>query len=234
MSTSRVLAIIGISVALVMIAASTAAALANEFRQARRLKANPEHGRALFVACATCHGADGGGRAKDGIPSIAGQHYQFVLEQLVDFRETERVDLRMNAAASPHGLKGPQDLADVAAYVSDLQPLPTGDTGPGQFLVVGQNVYARACSHCHGVAADGNGKLRYPRLAGQHFGYLKHQMEIMVAGDRPNVSWDHMKLLESLTPEEMTGIAGYLARLPSVSHASADAITTGSSVTATH
>ncbi len=105
---------------------------------------------------------------------------------------------------------------------------------PVSFWWSGQNVYARACSHCHGVAADGNGKLRYPRLAGQHFGYLKHQMEIMVAGDRPHVSWDHMKLLESLTPEEMTGIAGYLARLPSVSHASADAISPGSSVTATH
>ena len=69
MSTSRVLAIIGISVALAMIAASTAAALANEFRQARRLKANPEHGRTLFIACATCHGADGGGRAKMAFPA---------------------------------------------------------------------------------------------------------------------------------------------------------------------
>jgi hypothetical protein len=43
-----------------------------------------------------------------------------------------------------------------------------------------------------------------------------------------------MKLLGSLTPEEMTGIAGYLARLHNLSHASADAVAPGSSVTATH
>jgi cytochrome c553 len=216
MSTGKVLAIIGISLALIVIAASTAAGFASEFRQARRLKADPEHGRSLFVSCATCHEADGGGRAKKGIPSIAGQQYQYVLEQLADFRETERVDLRMNAASSPHALKGPQDLADVAAYVADLPPHPTNDAGPGQFLTIGQSVYARACSHCHGVAAEGNSKLRYPRLAGQHYSYLKRQMEIMLVGDRPNVSWDHMKLLESLTPDEIDGISGYLARLNSL------------------
>jgi cytochrome c553 len=213
MSTSKVLAIVAVAVALAIIAASTAAGLTNEFRAARKLKANPEHGRALFTSCATCHQPDGAGRAKDGIPSIAGQHYQFVLEQLVDFRESERLDLRMNAATAPHALKGPQDLADVAAYVADLPSVATSDTGPGEFLNAGQNVYARACSHCHGVTAEGNGKLRYPRLAGQHYGYLKRQMEIMVAGDRPHVSWDHMKLLQSLTPEEKNGVAGYLARL---------------------
>lgn len=214
MSGYRTLVLVAVSVALIVIAASTAAGLTNEFREARKLKADPEHGRTLFVACAACHQPTGAGRAKDGIPNIAGQHYQFVLEQLVDFRETERVDLRMNAATS-HALKGPQDLADVAAYVADLDLVPTDDTGAGQFLVVGQNLYARACSHCHGVAGEGNGKLRYPRLAGQHFRYLTRQMEIMRAGDRPHVSWDHMKLLESLTPEEMTGVAGYLARLNS-------------------
>jgi cytochrome c553 len=216
MSTGRVLAIIGISFALVVIAASTAAGFSSEFRQARRLKADPEHGRTLFVTCSACHQPDGGGRAKDGIPSIAGQQYQYILEQLADFRQSERVDLRMNAAASPHALKGPQDLADVAAYVADMPPHPTNDGGPGQFLTAGQNVYGRACSHCHGVAAEGNSKLRYPRLAGQHYSYLKRQMDIMLVGDRPNVSWDHMKLLESLTPDEIDGISGYLARLNSL------------------
>jgi cytochrome c553 len=215
MSTVKIMVIVALVVALMVIAASTAAGFSSEFREARRLKANPEHGQSLFVACATCHQPDGGGRAKDGIPNIAGQHYLFVLEQIVDFRETERVDLRMNAVAA-HVLKGPQDFADVAAYVSDLLPQPTNDGGPGQFLTVGQGVYVRACSHCHGVAAEGNGKMRYPRLAGQHYGYLKHQMEIMIVGDRPNVSWDHMKLLESLTPDEINGVAGYLARLNSL------------------
>jgi cytochrome c553 len=234
MSTTRVLAIVGVSLALVVLTAATAAGFANEFREARRLKANLEHGRSLFAACATCHQPDGAGRAKDGIPNIAGQHYQFVLEQLVDFRETERVDLRMNAAAASHAIKGPQELADVAAYVADLPSMPTTDRGPGQFLIVGQNVYVRACSHCHGVTAEGNGELLYPRLAGQHYGYLKRQIEIILVGDRPNISWDHMKLLESLSPDEKTGIAGYLARLDGIRHAKATVTTSTSLVTARH
>lgn len=221
MATSRLFVITGVVIALAVIAASTAARSGNEFRDARARKANSEHGRLLFVACASCHGPDGGGRPKDGIPSIAGQHYLFVLEQLVDFRETERIDLRMNAAAAAHALKGPQQLADVAAFVANLAAIPTNDVGPPQNLVVGQNVYARACSHCHGVAAEGNGELRYPRLAGQHYGYLKREIEVMRVGDRPNISWDHMKLLESLTPEEISGVSGFLARLGSTQPAQA-------------
>lgn len=217
MSTTKVLAVVGLALVLLVIAASTAAGFTNEFRAARRLKANPEHGRLLFTACSACHQPNGDGQASKGIPNIAGQHYQFVLEQLVDFRETERVDLRMNAATSQHALPGPQDLADVARYVANLPLRPTSDLGPGQFLTVGQGLYARACSHCHGVTAEGNNALRYPRLAGQHYGYLARQIEGMIAGDRPNVSWDHMKLLESLTPDEINGVAGFLARLDSTS-----------------
>ncbi len=218
MSRLRVLAIIGVSVALVVIAAATAAGYANEFREARKLKANPEHGRALFVACATCHQADGAGRAKDGIPSIAGQHDRFVLEQLVDFRNEDRLNPRMNAAAAPHILKGPQELADVAAYVSGLKRVATEDTGPGQFLDVGRNLYARACSHCHGVSGEGNGKLRYPQLAGQHYSYLKRQMQLMLVGGRANVSWDHILLVNTLKPDEISGVAGYVARLDGARH----------------
>jgi cytochrome c553 len=226
------LMIIAVLVALAIIAASTAAGLANEFRAARLLHPNIEHGRTLYSTCITCHGADGRGRAKDGIPAIAGQHYRYALEQLTDFREAERIDLRMNAMAASHALKKLQSLADVAAYVADLEPRPTDDKGPGQMLTAGQNLYGRACSHCHGDAAQGDGKLGYPRLAGQHYSYLLRQMEIMRVGDRPNVTWEHMKLLESVTPEELSGVAGYLARLEGTHHAAAAAADARTSITA--
>lgn len=231
MSTRRVIFLGGLLAALVVSATSTAAHGANEFREARRLKANPEHGRALFIACAACHQANGAGRAHDGVPNIAGQHYRFLLEQLVDFRESERIDLRMNAAAASHALKGPQELADVAAYVAALDPQPTDDPGPAQFVVVGQNIYVRACSQCHGISAEGDGKLGYPRLASQHFAYLTREIAVMRSADRPNISWDHLKLLESLTPDEVAGVAAYLARLGGVKHARIDATT---SISAEH
>jgi cytochrome c553 len=193
-------------------ATAIAAGFTNEFRDARQLKPNPEHGRSLYSACAMCHQPDGGGRARAGVPNIAGQPYQVVLEQLVNYREYERSDDRMTPVAA-HSIKGPQDLADVAAYIATLPPVATDDTGPGKFLAEGQAIYARACSRCHGVAAEGNGALRFPRLAGQHYSYLTWQIEFMLNGDRMNVSTEHLLLLDALSPDEISGVAGYLSQL---------------------
>jgi cytochrome c553 len=200
------------AVAIIASAGAAAAGFTSEFREALHLKANREHGRLLYAACAACHQPNGAGRAKAGVPNIAGQHHQFLIKQLVDYREVERADERMEVAAK-HALKGPQEIADVAAYIAGLPPIETDDRGPGQFLAQGQAIYARACSHCHGAAAEGNGQLRFPRLAGQHYSYTTWQIKFMVAGDRVNVTWDHILLLETLTPDEISGVAGYLARL---------------------
>src|SRR5688572_2781805 len=99
------------------IAASTAQ---KEFNAA--LKATPDavNGEALFDNCASCHGADGGGEANGTTPRIAGQYYRVLVKQLVDFRSGKRWDFRMESAADRHHLTGPQDIADVAAYVSKL------------------------------------------------------------------------------------------------------------------
>lgn len=185
----------------------------DELRTALQLKANPQRGSSLYAACATCHQADGGGRARAGVLNIAGQHDRVLLEQLVNYRETTRVDERMEIAADTHVLKGPQDLVDVAAYVAKLPPVATDDTGPGRFLTEGQAIYARDCSRCHGVAAEGNGKLRFPRLAGQHYSYVTWQIEFMLNGDRMNVSTEHLLLLDALNADEISGVASYLARL---------------------
>lgn len=207
------IALIAVTLLAGSLLAATLTPASNEFRDARKLKANPQHGEVLFAICARCHQSDGSGQALAGVPNIAGQHYSFVLEQLVDFRQAERIDLRMNAAASSHELSRAQDLADVAAYVSDLPTVATRDRGPGESLAIGAALYTRACAYCHGPAGEGNGELRYPRLAGQHYRYLRTQMQAMRSGDVPNVTWDHVKLLETLTPEEFDGVAGFLARL---------------------
>ena len=149
------------------------------------------------------------------MPSIAAQHYQVVLEQLVNYRQAERFDERMEVVVA-HALKSTQDLVDVAAYVARLAPVATEDRGPDQFLTQGQAIYARACSECHGAAAEGDSKLRFPRLASQHYSYLAWQMKAMLEDERTSVTRaHHRQLLAALTSEEIRGIAGYLARLDS-------------------
>ncbi len=201
------------TIASALLATLACATQTNELHEALARKPNHEHGSALYDTCAACHQSNGAGVADGDIPSIAGQHYEVIIKQLVDFRDTGRIDLRMNAFAARHHLEGPQDLADVAAFISSLPPQRTDQVGAGQFTAVGAQAYRRGCASCHGADAEGNNKLRYPRLAGQHYGYLVKQIDMMIRGSRSNVGWDHSKLLKSLTEQEIVGAADYLARL---------------------
>jgi cytochrome c553 len=205
-----------IGLAAVLLTALATAVQTNELRAALELKPDRAHGSSLYETCAACHQPDGAGVADGDIPNIAGQHYEVILKELVDFRDSERIDMRMNAFTAQHHLEGPQDLADVAAYISSLPERWTTQYGSGKYAAVGAQVYARACGHCHGTGGEGHDELRYPRLAGQHYGYLVKQIDMMIGGARFNVSWDHSKLLESLEDDEITGVADYLARLKPV------------------
>jgi cytochrome c553 len=196
-----------------LVATVAGAALSNELLDALGRKPDLERGRSLYQACMGCHQLDGAGAADRGIPIIAGQHYEVLIAQLIDFRRTERVELRMNAMAASHRLKSTQDLADVAAHISSMPAQRTREVGTGKFTALGAQVYSRACASCHGADAEGNDELRHPRLAGQHYSYLVNQIDAMIRGLRFNLSWDHSKLLESLTEEEIAGVADYVARL---------------------
>ena len=203
---------IALAVATTFFVTLAGATRSNELREALERKPNLEHGSSLYETCAACHQPDGAGAADGDIPVIASQHYEVIIAQLVDFRRTERVDLRMNALAARHNLEGPQDLADVAAYISSMPVQRTNKVGTGQFTSLGAQTYTRSCMSCHGANAEGNAHLRYPRLAGQHYSYLVKQFDSMIRGTRFNLSWDHSSLLKSLADQEIAGVADYLAR----------------------
>ena len=196
-----------------LLAALAGATQSNELQEALKRKPNMEHGSSLYQTCAACHQPNGAGVADGEIPVIAGQHYEVIVTQLVDFRGTERVDLRMNAFAARHHLENSQDIADVAAYISSMPAQHTNEAGTGEFIPLGAQVYSRARVNCHGAAAEGNSQMRHPRLAGQHYRYLVRQMDMMIRGTRSNSGWDHSNLLNNLTEREITGVADYLARL---------------------
>ncbi len=81
------------------------------------------HGAALFSdTCIACHGPDGSGRQDGDVPAIAGQHYRVIVRQLVGYRHDHRWDLRMEHFTDRHRLVDAQDVADVAAFVSDICP----------------------------------------------------------------------------------------------------------------
>ena len=136
-----------------------------------------------------------------------------VIEQLANFRGETRWDLRMVAFTAEHRLEGPQELADVAAYIAALPPRPNPAVGPGDRVAVGGQVYGRVCAGCHGTRGEGNGPQRYPRLSGQHFSYLVLRMRARAASERPKPGWDHAALFRLLPDDQIVAVADYLSRI---------------------
>jgi cytochrome c553 len=184
-----------------------------EYTEATRLAADPARGAALYDTCSACHGPRGDGVADGTVPAIAGQHRRVLIKQLVDFRHDRRWDVRMEHFADRHHLAGAQDIADVAAYVNELQRSRPASFGPGEEVRHGAGVYIRDCAACHGASGQGDGDKLVPRLAGQHFEYLVRQLHDATEGRRPNMLGEHERLLRRFDRQDINGVADYLSRL---------------------
>lgn len=172
-----------------------------------------KHGEEIFETCAACHGSNGAGQSDGTVPAIAAQHYRVIAGELVKFRHAGRRDERMEHFADEHHLSGPQDIADIAAYVSRLPPTPSLGHGSGQYADLGAGIYRRQCASCHGMTAEGNDRNSYPRLAGQHYAYLLRQLRDPELNWRPNFAAEHARLLRNRNDTDLVGISDYLSRL---------------------
>lgn len=99
----------------IILAAGCAALIAGGFAQA----ANPAAGKEKSKTCAACHGPDGNSAAPD-FPRIAGQHYDYLVKALSDYKAGER----KNAIMAPQAANlSKRDIEDLAAYFSRQQGL---------------------------------------------------------------------------------------------------------------
>jgi cytochrome c553 len=171
------------------------------------------HGAQVFERCAACHASDGGGARDGSVPDIAGQHRTVLVKQLIDYRYARRWDPRMEVIAGKHSLTKSQDIADLTAFVASLSFKAGATHGDGQDVMQGAEVYGRLCAGCHGVQGLGDAAKAIPRLAGQHYDYLRRQLYDAVDRRRPNFSSDHLKLLSRFERADFAGVSDYLSRL---------------------
>lgn len=196
--------------------ADAASASRQEYQDALHSRPNLDRGAELFRTCLVCHGPTGAGVPDGTVPRIAGQHFSVIVGQLVDYRHDKRWDPRMEHFADSHHLANAQALADVAAYVSQLQTQSEDilGVGSGELVSQGAQIYARACASCHGADAQGNAGQQTPQLAGQHFEYLRRQIYDAVDGRRPNFSREHIQLLARLEHDDIAAVCDFLSRTP--------------------
>ncbi|RTZ59063.1 MAG: cytochrome C [Gammaproteobacteria bacterium] len=171
------------------------------------------NGKKVYQLCATCHLSTGWGKKDGTFPVIASQHRNIILKEMVDVLSRKRQNPTMFPFIDPKLLGGWQSIADVAAYVDQLPPDPNPGTGSGENIKRGAEIYQQKCVVCHGSSAEGDNEKFYPRLRGQHYGYLKRELEFIQGGFRKNADPVMLTQLKTLSAEEIDAVADYLSRL---------------------
>jgi cytochrome c553 len=182
-------------------------------------------GATKAAVCGACHGITGNSVNPEW-PNLAGQHHEYIVEQLHLFKGMVRTNPIMQAQAVA---LSEQDMADVAAYM-EQQTLTGGEADPAT-VEVAQKLYRGgdakrgipACSACHGPNGLGNGPAKWPQIRAQHSTYVYTQLKNYAAKQRyvaqagqpaPPPQAEMMYTVASrLTDDEMKALAGYLQGL---------------------
>ncbi len=185
-----------------------------EYDQVMSLTPSLDNGRRVFGICAVCHRPEGWGSPDGAYPQIAGQLRTVIVKQLADIRARNRDNPLMYPFSVPRVLGGPQNIADVAAYVSQLPMTPDNGKGPGVDLELGGRLFRSHCRHCHGDRGLGNEAEHLPQIAGQHYAYLVRQFDAIRSGRRKNSDPRMVKQIHGFTLREELAVLDYTSRLP--------------------
>ena len=183
------------------------------FEQAQQLDPDLNNGRKLYRLCITCHGPEGWGTQNGSYPQIAGQLHSVTIKQLGDICSKQRGNPIMEAFTSPRVLQSAQDVADLAAYITQL-PM-TRSNGQGNFgdLAMGKLVYENNCSKCHGEQGEGKIEDYVPRIQGQHYNYLMRQFRWIRGGHRRNADKKMIQQIQRFSLREESSVMAYVASL---------------------
>lgn len=204
--------------------AASAVALLCAGAAAAQAPAKPDVAKGQGIAsqvCAACHAADGNSAAAAN-PKLAGQFYEYLQKQIVNFKAQDgKKAARDNAVMA--GMVANLSLADVqnvaAFYASQkLKPAAAKDK---ELAALGQRVYrggnvatgVAACAGCHGPSGAGI-PAQYPRISGQFAEYIEVQLKAFRAGTRANDPNGMMRgVAARMTDREIQGVAEYVAGL---------------------
>lgn len=166
------------------------------------------------TVCAACHTNDGS-RGAPTNPILQGQHPEYLVKQLTEFKAGKRTNAVMNGMAAP---LSEADMRNVAAFYASKKPV-NGTAKKKDTVALGEKIYrggipeksVPACSGCHSPNGAGM-PVQYPRLAGQHAEYLEAQMIAFREGGRTN-SAQMIGVAARMNDKEIKAVTDYIAGL---------------------
>ena len=164
--------------------------------------------------CAACHTSDGS-RGSPANPILQGQHPEYLVKQLAEFKSGKRsnpIMAGMVAALSD------EDMKNVSAFYAGKQAKP-GFAKTKELVGLGEKIYrggiadrsVPACAGCHSPSGAGI-PAQYPRLAGQHADYTEAQLVAFRGGARKN-SIPMAGVTAKMNDREIKAVSDYIAGL---------------------
>ena len=174
-------------------------------------------GKQKAEACVACHGPNGYS-INPSWPRLAGQHADYIVKQLTDFKK----GARQNPLMTPQAANlSEQDISDLAAYFS--QQKPALDSAAKESVSLGEHLFrggnaeegVPACMACHGPTGSGNPAAKFPRISGQHAEYVAAQLRSYRSGERQNDGDSKVmrSIASHMTDAEIDAVAQYAAGL---------------------
>ena len=164
--------------------------------------------------CVACHSADGT-RGSPANPILQGQHVEYLVKQLQEFKTDKRNNPIMKGFASA---LSDDDMRHVAAFYAGKSAKP-GFAKDKELVALGERIYrggiaerqVAACAGCHSPNGAGVPS-QYPRLSGQHADYTYAQLVGFRDGARKN-SLPMTQVAARLNDREIRAVADYIAGL---------------------
>lgn len=172
-------------------------------------------GQALSTqVCAACHTADGS-RGSPANPILAGQHPEYLVKQLHEFKSGKRANAIMKGFAST---LSDDDMKNVAAFYASKSAKP-GFSKDKELVKLGEKIYrggiadkaVPACAGCHSPNGAGI-PAQYPRVGGQHADYTEAQLVAFRSGARGN-SAQMVTIAAKMSDREIKAVSDYIAGL---------------------
>jgi cytochrome c553 len=180
-------------------------------------KTKPDLAKGQAIAtqvCATCHTVDGS-RGTPAYPILQGQHPEYMVKQLIEFKNDKRNNPIMKAMAAA---LSDADMKNVSAFYGNKMA-KSGFAKSKESVALGEKIYrggiadksVPACAACH--SPDGGGlPVRFPRIGGQHADYTEAQLVAFRTGARGNGPM-MVAIAAKMSDKEIKAVSDYIAGL---------------------